>query len=64
MAKQKMPATESVTVRNLLTIAPDSERARDLFAAILRSVRSATARREQRREDEEREQKRGHKPAA
>jgi hypothetical protein len=54
----KQPITESVTVNNMMTTVPDTQRAADLFARILRAVR------EQGAEDEKQRQKSGEESAA
>jgi hypothetical protein len=39
----RTPETEHITIRNSLSTVPDSRRAADLFATILRAVREQTA---------------------
>ena len=46
MERKNLP-DEPIHVKNSLVAVPDNPRAADLFAAILRAVRSATERREQ-----------------
>jgi hypothetical protein len=58
MSKKQPPITETVTVNNMMTTVPDTERAVDLFARILRAVREQIA------EDNQQKQESGEQSAA